>query len=63
VRNLVDLSATLAERGVDLRVLDQGIDTSTPGSKLTFHILGAIAEFSVISTRRAAGVPALGAAA
>jgi hypothetical protein len=47
VRNLIELAAVLAERGVDPRVLDQGIDTSTPGGKLTFHILGAIASSSV----------------
>ena len=60
VRNLIDLSATLAERGVDLRVLNQGIDTSTPGGKLTFHILGAIAEFErdLISERTRDGLEA-----
>jgi AcrR family transcriptional regulator len=30
---------------VDLVVLDQGIDTSTPVGKMFFHILGAVAEF------------------
>jgi DNA invertase Pin-like site-specific DNA recombinase len=60
VRNLVDLSATLGERRVDLRVLHQGIDTSTPGGKLTFHILGAIAEFErdLISERTRDGLNA-----
>lgn len=60
VRNLVDLSATLSERRVDLRVLDQGIDTSTPGDKLTFRILGAIAEFErdLISERTRDGLNA-----
>jgi DNA invertase Pin-like site-specific DNA recombinase len=45
---------------VDLRVLDQGIDTSTPGGKLTFHILGAIAEFErdLISERSRDGLSA-----
>lgn len=60
VRNLVDLAAALAARRVDLRVLDQGIDTSTPGGKLTFHILGAIAEFErdLISERTRDGLNA-----
>jgi DNA invertase Pin-like site-specific DNA recombinase len=48
---------------VDLVVLDQGIDTSTAMGRMFFHILGAVAEFSVISTRRGAEVPALGVAA
>jgi DNA invertase Pin-like site-specific DNA recombinase len=45
VRNLVELIADLGRRGVDLVVLGQGIDTSTPGGKLMFHVLASIAEF------------------
>lgn len=60
VHNLVELAALLAARGIDLRLLDQGIDTSTPGGKLTFHILGAIAEFErdLISERTLDGLEA-----
>ena len=35
----------LGERRVDLKVTDQAIDTATPGGKLLFHMLAAIAEF------------------
>ncbi len=45
VRNLVDVVADLGGRGVDLVVLDQAIDTTTPGGRLVFHVLAAIAEF------------------
>lgn len=45
LRNLMDLSDLLRERGVALEVLDQGIDTSTPVGEMFFHILGAIAQF------------------
>lgn len=45
VAHLVELAALLGERGVGLRVLHQGIDTTTPGGRLTFHILASIAEF------------------
>jgi DNA invertase Pin-like site-specific DNA recombinase len=31
--------------GVDLVVLDQTIDTTTPSGRLLFHVLAAIAEF------------------
>lgn len=43
--HLIDLSQQLKERQVDLVVLDQGIDTSTPMGTMFFHILGAVAQF------------------
>jgi DNA invertase Pin-like site-specific DNA recombinase len=61
--HLLKLSNLLQAREVDLVVLDQGIDTSTAVGRMFFQILGSIAEFSVISTRRGAEVPALGVAA
>ena len=45
LENLIDLSNTLQERGVDLVVLDQGIDTSSITGRMFFQILGSIAEF------------------
>ena len=45
LEHLIDLSAGLQQRGVDLVVLDQGIDTSTAVGRMFFQILGAIAEF------------------
>ena len=50
----------LADRGVDLRVLYQGIDTATPGGRLTFHILASIAEFErdLVSERTREGLAA-----
>jgi DNA invertase Pin-like site-specific DNA recombinase len=33
------------QRGADLVVLDQGLDTSTAIGRMFFQILGAIAEF------------------
>src|SRR5258708_15061349 len=38
-------AADLHERGVDLVVLDQAIDTVTPAGRMLFHVLAAIAEF------------------
>ena len=45
VKHLVDLVLRLGERRVDLTVTGQAIDTATPGGKLLFHVLAAIAEF------------------
>jgi len=65
-RSLPHLIETVKElecRGVGFRSLTESIDTTTPGGRLIFHIFGSLAEFSVISTRRAPDVPAVGAAA
>jgi DNA invertase Pin-like site-specific DNA recombinase len=45
LEHLIELSKLLQTRGVDLVVLDQGIDTSTAVGRMFFQILGAIAEF------------------
>ncbi len=60
VRHLTALAAELASLGVDLVVLDQGIDTGTPTGRLLFHILGSIAEFErdLIRERTRAGLAA-----
>ncbi len=47
-RSMVDLTAItdeLNKKDVELIVLDQKIDTTTPEGKLLFHMLGAVAEF------------------
>ena len=45
VRNLKQIVDDLQARHVGLRALSQGIDTTTPGGQLFFHMLAAIAEF------------------
>ncbi|MEU1497235.1 recombinase family protein [Streptomyces sp. NPDC005732] len=45
LKNLIELSERLDKKGVNLVVLSQGIDTSTPAGRMFFQILGAIAEF------------------
>lgn len=58
--NLIELSKALQDRGVDLVVLDQGVDTSTAVGRMFFSILGAIAEFehALMSERTAEGLAA-----
>nr|WP_231614187.1 recombinase family protein [Mycobacterium nebraskense] len=58
--HLIELAKRLAAAGVDLVVLDQGIDTSTALGRMFFHILGAIAEFehALMSERTMDGLAA-----
>jgi hypothetical protein len=44
-RHLVTRAAELEALRVDLVVLDQAIDTTTPSGRLLFHVLASIAEF------------------
>jgi len=45
LKNLIAAVEYLQQNDIGLVVLDQNIDTTTPGGKLIFHVLGAIAEF------------------
>ena len=45
VLDLTQITHDLQQRNIDLVVIDQCIDTSTPTGKLMFNLLGAIAEF------------------
>lgn len=60
VHHLTTLARELEALGMDLVVLDQAIDTSTPAGRLLFHVLGSIAEFErdLIRERTAAGMAA-----
>ncbi len=59
-RHLTQLAAELEALGVDLIVVDQGIDTSTPAGRLLFNVLAAIGEFELdlIRERTRAGMAA-----
>jgi len=60
VADLVALVNRLDAMGVDLVVIDQGLDTTTPNGKLLFHIMAAVAEFErgLISERTKDGLNA-----
>jgi DNA invertase Pin-like site-specific DNA recombinase len=58
VRHLVTVVEEFKARNVDLIVLDQAIDTTSPTGRLLFHMLAAIAEFErdLIRERVVAGI-------
>ena len=44
-RDLLNIVNRMEKKGIELKVLDQNIDTGTPTGKLMFTMIGAIAEF------------------
>lgn len=58
VPNLMDIIATLENKGVGLKILDLGMDTGTPTGKLMLTVLGAVAQFEreVMLERQRAGI-------
>lgn len=45
LKHLLDLMAEFRRLNVDFVCLKQDLDTSTPAGRLTYHVLGAVAEF------------------
>lgn len=60
VHHLTSMAVEFEALGIDLVVIDQGIDTTTPASRLMFNVIGAIAEFErdLIRERTVAGLAA-----
>lgn len=58
--HLIDTVAQLDARGIGLRSLGEGIDTTTAAGRLLLHVLGSIAEFErdLIRERTTAGLAA-----
>ena len=58
--HLIQTTTGLEHRGIGFKSLQEGIDTTTSGGKLVFHIFGALAEFerSLIRERTNAGLKA-----
>ena len=57
---LIELTALFEARGVGFRSLSESIDTTSPGGRLLFHVMGALAEFerALIAERTKAGMAA-----
>ncbi len=60
LKDLIETLNLLKDRGVDFISLTENIDTTTPGGKLIFHLMGALAEFErdLIRERTNAGLAA-----
>ena len=58
--HLIEVVRQLDARGVGFRSLTEGMDTTTPGGVLVFHIFGALAQFErdLIRERTHAGLKA-----
>jgi DNA invertase Pin-like site-specific DNA recombinase len=58
VAHLLEVLAILTDKGGALRILDMGIDTSTPTGKLMLTVLGGVAEFerSIMLERQREGI-------
>ena len=60
LKQLIETVTLQRDRGIELRILKENIDTTTSTGKLIFHIIGAMAEFErdVIRERTQAGLEA-----
>ncbi len=60
IADLIHLLKIFGDRGIEFRSLTDGIDTTTAGGRLVFHIMGALAEFErdLIQERTKAGLRA-----
>jgi DNA invertase Pin-like site-specific DNA recombinase len=60
LRHLIELMEELECLGVGFQSLQEAIDTASPGGRLVFHVIGALAEFerNLIRERTRAGLEA-----
>jgi DNA invertase Pin-like site-specific DNA recombinase len=58
LRNLIDIAEDLRDRGIALKSLTEGFDTSTSAGKMLYHVLGAVAQFErdIIQERTMLGI-------
>lgn len=58
--HLIETVQALEERGIGFKSLQEALDTTTPGGRLIFHVIGAMAQFErdLIRERTHAGLAA-----
>ena len=63
MKHLIETVERLGARGIGFQSLTQGIDTTTSGGTLVFHLFGALAQFErdLIKERTHAGLKAAAA--
>jgi DNA invertase Pin-like site-specific DNA recombinase len=63
LKQLIEIAATLRERGVALKSINESIDTSTANGRFLFHVLGSLAEMEleILRERTRAGLAAAAA--
>ena len=60
ISNLLEVMEELEAKGVKFRSITEGLETETPGGKMIFHVMGALAQLErdLIVERTRAGVKA-----
>jgi DNA invertase Pin-like site-specific DNA recombinase len=60
LKDLIEIVTTLEQRGIGFKSLQESMDSTTPGGKLIFCVIGALAEFErgIIRERTQAGLKA-----
>lgn len=63
LKQLIEIAATLRQKGAALRSINESIDTSTANGRFLFHVLGSLAEMEleIIRDRTRAGLAAAAA--
>jgi DNA invertase Pin-like site-specific DNA recombinase len=58
--HLIEIMENLKSQGIEFQSVTEAIDTNTPGGRLLFHVVGAIAEFEkdLIKERTMTGLKA-----
>ena len=51
LKHLIEVLTELDVQGIGFKSVQEGLDTTTPGGRLVFHVFGALAQFEQVSSR------------